>query len=109
LISELVEEYKRFWRMILNYPHRRIVATGPIMAVQRAHQCNSEEYFWDCMTYFNQFKTRKDLVWYGLDDYTGTHDTYVVYKDLFNEEPHMAWSAMTHIIKVRTRPLQVVR
>lgn len=109
LISELVEEYKRFWRMIVNYPHRRVVATGPVMAVQRAHQLNSEEYFWDCMTYFNRFKTRKDLAWHGSEDYTGTHDTYVVYKDLFKEEPHVAWVAMTSLILVKKEPLKIVR
>ena len=38
LLEDLIEEYKRFWRLVLSYPHRRVVAPGPVMEVQRAHQ-----------------------------------------------------------------------
>ena len=100
LLTNLVEEYKRFWRLILNYPHRRVVAPGPIMAVQRAHQFDARRYFDDCMTYFNKFMRRDMLAWHGRTDYVGTFDTIMVYQDLFATDPPVAWIDMSHLANI---------
>ena len=99
LLADLVEEYKRFWRLILSYPHRRVVAPGPVMAVQRVHQAIDEDrYFDDCMNYFERFMPRNELAWGGLSDHMGTHDTVMVYEDLFRTEPPRAWADMARIV-----------
>ena len=108
LLADLVEEYKRFWRLVLSYPHRRVVAPGPVMAVQRVHQIDEDRYYDDCMTYFNRFMSRKDLAWQGKTDHLGTHDTIMVYQDLFKADPPRAWADMTHIIALKKSRYRVV-
>ena len=97
LLEDLIEEYKRFWRLVLSYPHRRVVAPGPVMDVQRAHQSNQRRYFDDCMNYFNEFKRRRDFAWKGRTDYVGIHDTITVYQDLFQTNPPGIWNDMSEI------------
>lgn len=108
LLDDLVEEYERFWRLVLSYPHRRVVAPGPIMAVQRAHFSNRQSYFQDCMDYFNKFMPPKVLAWGGTADYSGIHDTVTVYRDLYNTNPPDAWADMTNIYGIRRNGLTVV-
>ncbi len=100
LLADLVEEYKRFWRLVLNYPHRKVVAPGPIMAVQRAHQSDAERYFDDCMNYFNKFMPRDALAWQGTSDLRGTIDTIMVYRDLFTTDPGAAWIDMFQLVPI---------
>ncbi len=108
LLANLVEEYVRLWRLVLSYPHRRVVAPGPILAVQRAHSYNREGYFSDCMAYFNRFMPPKVFAWGGVHDYTGVHDTVSVYKDLFEKNPPEAWADMTDIYGIKRSHLTIV-
>lgn len=109
LLFQLVEEYKRFWRLILNYPHRRVVAPGPVMAVQRVHQSQTQMYFDDCMAYFKQFKRRDELAWRGRTDYTGTCDTVMVYQDLFQTDPSVAWVDMYQLLQIDRGSVRLLR
>ncbi len=109
LLTDLIEEYKRFWRLILNYPHRRVVAPGPVMAVQRVHQTDARVYFDDCMIYFNKFMRRDELAWQGHTDYTGTCDTIMVYQDLFETDPPVAWIDMSRLLGFTKNNVRVLR
>ena len=109
LIEQLVEEYKRFWRLILNFPQRRVVAPGPVMAVQRVHQSDAPRYFNDCMTYFNQFKRPDELAWRGHTDYVGTSDTIMAYQHMFKASPHIAWIDMSHLVNFDRTTVRLLR
>jgi hypothetical protein len=94
LIVKLTEEYLRLWRLVLSYPEKRIVAPGPIIAVQEVHRTHREMYFHDCMEYFRRFMC-KEFVWEGRLDVRGTIDTVVSYKDLYHESPPEQWHDLT--------------
>jgi hypothetical protein len=108
-LFDLVEEYKRFWRLILNYPHRRVVAPGPVMAVQRIHQSDAQLYFNDCMEYFRRFMRRDDLAWRGHTDHVGTFDTIVVYQDMFKTDLPVAWIDMAHLAQMPYGSVKLLR
>lgn len=109
LLTDLIEEYKRFWRLILNYPHRRVVAPGPVMAVQRAHQYDAPMYFADCMNYFSKFMRSDELAWHGRNDHRGTFDTVMAYQDLYSSAPGGAWNDMTHLASIGRGKVQLLR
>lgn len=109
LLCELVEEYVRLWRLVLSYPERRVVAPGPIMAVQQIHWYYSrEQYFKDCMDYFNKFIPPILLAWKGVTDHLGVHDTVTVYHDLYKADPPRAWADMTSLYAIRKNNLRLV-
>ena len=105
----ILEEYKRFWRLILNYPHRRVVAPGPVMAVQRAHQFDHTIYFDDCMAYFNRFMCRDNLAWRGITDYTGTFETILVYQDMYETDPPGVWGDMYRLSQIKRSSVRMLR
>lgn len=109
LLTDLIEEYKRFLRLILNYPHRRVVAPGPIMAVQRVHQFDNKMYFDDYMKYFNRFMGRESLAWHGVTDYVGTFETIMVYQDMYETDPPVAWIDMTNISQIKRGVVRMFR
>ena len=107
LIEALVEEYVRFWRMFLSYPTRRVVAPGPILAVQRIHFWDRERYFNDCMDYFNRF-LHEEFTWRGQSDFVGTHDTVMAYQDLYNTDPPGPWNDLTKTYYIKRSGFRVV-
>jgi hypothetical protein len=90
LLERLTEEYLKFWRLVLSFPDKRVVATAPILAVQRVHQSNRKEYFDDCMAYFNRFLST-EFCWKGRSDVTGTVDTVSAYRELYRAQPPEQW------------------
>lgn len=116
-LESLAAEYIKFWRLVLNYPDKRIVAPGPIIAVQRVHwnAKRGEEadldpnmtYIYDCMTYFRKF-LRKELIWRGRLDILGAVHTVLAYKDLYHELPPPAWQDITDVYNLEIPGLYVV-
>ena len=90
MIIKLTQEYIKFWRLVLSFPERRIVAPGPILAVQRVHFDDRKRYFDDCMEYFNRYLA-EELYWHGRGDVIGTLETVVSYQTLFKEDPPEPW------------------
>lgn len=107
LLEDLSKEYLKFWRLVLSFPERRVVAPGPITAVQRVHWSNHEAYYIDSQTYFNRFLLL-ELVWHGRLDVRGALDTVYAYKELYHESPPPAWQDITHIYNLRIAKLHVV-
>ena len=108
-LTDLIEEYKRFWRLILNYPQRRVVAPGPVMAVQRVHQFDNKMYFDDCMQYFTRFMRPDTLAWHGVTDHTGTFDTIMTYQHMFKTEPPVAWVDMAKTFELKRGSVRLLR
>lgn len=90
LIERLTQEYLKFWRLIVSFPDRRVVAPATILAVQSVHYADRERYFTDCMDYFRRFRA-KDLCWLGRTDFLGTIDTVRAYNLLYKEDPPEQW------------------
>lgn len=107
LLAALVDEYFRLWRLFRMYPERRVVATGPIMAVQRVHYNDRERYFYDCMEYFNRF-LNSEFVWKGRSDVHGTIQTVVSYKELYEVPPPAPWQDITKEFELGRSHLQLV-
>lgn len=95
LIETLVMEYLKLWHLIIHYPEKRIVAPGPIIAVQRVHWEHRKQYFDDCMGYFNQYLFR-EMIWGGRQDIHGTLDTVRSYYDLYENKLPEAWNDIAH-------------
>ena len=106
-LEDLAKEYIKFWRLVLSYPEKRVVAPGPIIAVQQVHFAHHEAYFDDCMTYFNRFVLR-ELVWHGQRDIRGAVDTVRAYRDLYHELPPPVWQNITAIYNLKIPSLHVV-
>ena len=107
LIAMLVDEYLRLWRLSLSFSERRIVAPGPIIAVQQVHRTHREEYLHDCMEYFRRFMGQ-ELIWGGRLDVRGTVDTVTSYSDLYNESPPGPWNDMTEVYNLGRPTLRLV-
>jgi hypothetical protein len=90
LIEKLTQEYMKFWRLILSFPEKRIVAPAVILTIQRVHYDDRQRYFDDCMGYFNKFLA-KELRWRGRPDVIGTVDTVRSYRALYQEKPPEQW------------------
>ena len=108
LIVKLVDEYIKLWRLFLQYPEKRIVAPGPIIAVQEVHKLNRRIYFQHCMEYFRRF-LNKEFVWGGRSDVQGTIDTVRSYIDLYNEQPPEQWVDITTEYNLGRSHLRLVR
>ncbi len=106
-LEELAREYLKFWRLVLCYPDKRVVAPGPIVAVQRVHFQHREAYLGDCLSYFNRFLLR-EMIWRGRTDIVGAIDTVRAYKDLYHELPPSPWHDVTSIYNLRIPALRVV-
>jgi hypothetical protein len=91
LIEKLTQEYIKFWRLVLSFSDRRVVAPAPILAVQRVHYHDRRRYYDDCMDYFNRFMD-EELRWRGRADVMGTIHTVTAYKTLYGEEPPDPWN-----------------
>jgi len=90
LIEKLTQEYVKFWRLIISFPEKRIVAPATILTVQRVHHDDKQRYFDDCMDYFNKFLS-KEFRWGGRPDVIGTVDTFRSYRALYQEKPPEQW------------------
>jgi hypothetical protein len=108
LIDSLISEYIKFWRLILSYRDKRIVATGPILAVQQVHQQHREEYFADCMHYFNRYVPAKEMAWGGSIDVRGAVQTVASYNELFQEPPPLPWADITALFSFKRTALRIV-
>jgi hypothetical protein len=109
LITDLVAEYVKLWRLVLNYPTNRVVATGCICAVQRVHQsADRRSYFAQCMSYFGRYVPAKDIAWQGPMDIRGTIDTVHAYHDLHREFPPPQWGDILAVYGQRRNSYEVV-
>ncbi len=95
-IETLVLEYLKFWHLMVQRPEKRIVAPGPIIAVQDVHSSNREIYFQDCMQYFNTYHSKRDMIWGGLPDIEGTIDTVDMYAEVYTQQMSEPWSDLLH-------------
>lgn len=100
LIKLLVEEYAKLWLLIREYPSRRIVAPGAILAVQDIHRSdemrkiyNCEIYSSHCIDYLGYY-LYKEAVWDNRFDHRGTVDTMRAYHDCFHNDPPLPWQQM---------------
>lgn len=109
LIAVLVSEYVKLWRLVLNYPGRRIVATPCIIAVQKVHRYTDRtSYFIDSMRYFGKFISEGDLAWRGSKDIKGVLETIHAYLDLQGELPPDPWAEMSSIYGMRRSTLKLI-
>ncbi len=108
LIEELVHEYLRLWRLIVHYPDKRVVAPGPIIAVQRVHWTHRRRYFEDCMAYFNRY-IFKECVWGGHQDVAGTLDTVRSYHEFYDTDLPPAWKDMQDAYNLGRAHLRLVQ
>lgn len=109
----VVEEYIKLWWMKREYPSRRIVAPGSILAVQRIHQrignddagksakemtdvYDSEIYRTHCIEYLG-FYLDREFVWDHRTDHSGTVDTMRAYHDCFHNDPPPPWQQMVEV------------
>lgn len=107
VIVTLTQEYIKLWRLVLTYPEKRIVAPGPLIAVQRVHWGHREKYFADCMDYFKKYLF-KELIWKGRLDVAGTVQTVRAYHDLFAEYPPEPWVDMNNEYNLGRAHLKLV-
>lgn len=107
LIETLAMEYLKLWHLILHFPHKRVVAPGPIAAVQRVHWQHREQYFADSMEYFNRYLFR-EMLWGGRHDTIGTLDTVRAYHQLYESELPEAWQDIAHEYNLGRSHLQLV-
>lgn len=108
LIVVLVEEYAKLWLLKREYPSRRIVAPGTILAVQDIHRKKLEEaYRVDCIDYLG-FYLYKEMVWDDRTDHRGTVDTMRAYKDCFHNEPPLPWQQMVEAYERGGHALRMV-
>lgn len=107
LIETLVLEYLKLWHLIIHYPEKRVVAPGPILAVQRVHWTHRKQYFDDCMGYFNRYLYR-EMMWGGRTDVQGTLDIVRSYQDLYENPLPEAWSDIVYEYNLGRSHLSVV-
>ncbi len=108
LIDSLISEYIKFWRLILSYRDKRIVATGPILAVQQVHQQGRQEYFADSMNYFNRYVPVSEMAWRGSTDVQGAVETVSSYTELFSESPPPPWADINALFSFKKTALRIV-
>lgn len=101
--NDLVTEYMKLWRLIRSFPDRRIVGTGPIIAVWRIHTDMREQYRKDCIDYFGDFLWWKDAAWGGKTDICGTVDTCRIYEGTYDKLPPAPWHDMVRLYKKQGR------
>jgi|GEM_PF-1405154 len=108
LIVLLVEEYAKLWLLLREYPSRRIVAPGTILAVQDIHRKKLEEaYRIDCIDYLG-FYLYKEVVWDERADHRGTVDTMRAYHDCFRSDPPPPWKQMVEAYEGGRHALRLV-
>ncbi len=100
LLVMLVEEYAKFWRLLRTYPNKGIVAPGPIVVVQIAHQSNREMYREDCLSYLKYY-LGNERRWHGPEsDPRRAFVTVRHYQLLFDEIPPKPWGDMTRLMGI---------
>lgn len=97
LIHELVYAYLIWWTLMMNFPHRRIVATAPLWAVRRIHASNRERFLADSLDYLGRIPKKSDL-WGGELDFRGTFDTVRSLEELFDSHA-LAWEPLIQTAK----------
>tara|TARA_B100000745_G_scaffold297064_1_gene243399 strand:- start:43 stop:474 length:432 start_codon:yes stop_codon:yes gene_type:complete len=107
LVETLVLEYLKLWHLVIHYPERRVVAPGPIAAIQRVHWKHRKRYFDDCMEYFNRYLF-KEMVWGGRLDISGTLDTVRTYRDLYQNDLPPPWGDIAHEYELGRSHLHVI-
>ncbi len=124
LIVLVVEEYIKLWLLKREYPSRRIVAPGTILAVQHVHQrlgndimapgtektndsYDTEIYRNHCIDYLG-FYLYREFVWDHLADPRGAVDTMRAYYGCFHNDPPPPWQQMVEVYNRGGFALRVV-
>lgn len=89
LLRNLVHAYVMWWVLMISFPNRRIVATGPLWEVRRIHASDIERFCADCFDYLGRIPRKEDL-WGGPMDLRGTRDTARAIDALF-DYPDLVW------------------
>ncbi len=89
LVHDLVHAYMIWWMLMVTFPKRRIVGTGPLWQVRQIHATDLERFFADCFDYLGRIPTKKEL-WGGPLDFRGTHDTARSLKEVL-DFPDLVW------------------
>lgn len=94
-LQDLIQAYSTWWMLMLNFPSRRIVATGPIWFIRSIHTTEIERYLYDCLNYLGRIPERKE-VWGGELDFRGTLETARSLTELFDAIPS-AWEPLMRV------------
>jgi len=108
LIKELVNEYVKLWHLALEYKTQRIVAPGPIVAVQVVHRDWCPSYFDDCMAYFDRYILPEDFAWQGKTDLLGVQETVDAYRNVHQHRPPVQWKDLLDVYYLGRPKLTVV-
>jgi hypothetical protein len=97
MLDQLLEEYAKWWRMMLLYPKQRVVAPPPVFIVTYAHfSLGMDEYFNNLREYLGVGGLHHRR-WRGPKDIDGLLDTTFIYRQTYGE-PTNPWLDMFRIV-----------
>lgn len=89
-LYELVQAYVEWWRLMITFPERKILATPPIWYIRIIHSSRQERFFFDCFSYLGQIP-QKEQVWRGREeDISGVQETAISLRALYDQHS-IAW------------------
>ncbi|MEY2665634.1 MAG: hypothetical protein RLZZ480_739 [Candidatus Parcubacteria bacterium] len=94
-----------WWVMMVTFPKRRIVGTGPLWVVRQVHASDLERFYYDCFGYLGTIP-RKAHLWGGELDFEGTRETAFAIRQLF-DSPDLVWSPILRADEAHRRELVV--